>query len=254
MDDPPPPWSVALDGATGALDLDPADLPLALWGLRRVLRVGATAQLQFRRCGPGLLGVLLEGAGFRPITIEPEPGTDRVAVTVRRERTLADTVAPNMRLLLVGLNPSLYAADVSVGFGRPGNRAWPALLEAGLATVDRDPLDLLVRHGVGMSDLVKRATAKASELTADEFRHGLDRLEGLCGLLRPGAVCVLGVTGWRTATGDRRAGLGHQDRSLGGRPVYVMPNPSGLNAHTNVADLVEHLHAALALADAAPVR
>ncbi len=269
--------------------LDRRACPLAWWDLHRVLRVGASAHLGLfvadesadgdgtpavpaddgtpagtehgphdRDDFPGrsfslwdehLLRHVLEGAGFSVERSVPDPTRGRVAVQVRRERTLADTVGPGMRLLLVGLNPSLYAADAGVGFARPGNRAWPALLQAGLATVDRDPLHLLVHHSIGMSDLVKRATAKASELRPDEFRHGLERLDALCRWLRPGAVCVLGVTGWRLATGDRRAGLGTQERTLGGRPVHVMPNPSGLNAHTDVTDLAGHLTAALRIAD-----
>ena len=156
-----------------------------------------------------------------------------------------------MRLLLVGLNPSLVAADAGVGFARPGNRAWPALLRAGLATVDRDPLDLLVRHRIGMSDLVKRASPRAGELTATDYSHGVARLDALCSWLRPGAVCVLGLTGWRAAV-DPRATVGVQEHRLGGRPVYLMPNPSGANAHVQVDDLVEHLRAALACAEGHP--
>ncbi len=266
----------SLDGAWAErsyVHLDRRRCPLAWWDLHQVLRVGATAHLGlftgsadhgehpnddfpgrwFSLWDEPLLDHVLAGAGFTVENRAPEPERSRVGLLVRRERTLADTVGPDMRLLLVGLNPSPYAADVGVGFARPGNRAWPALLAAGLATVDRDPLHLLTHHRIGMSDLVKRATAKASELTADEFRHGLVRLDALCRWLRPGAVCVLGVTGWRAAAGDRAATLGPQPRTLGDRPVYVMPNPSGLNAHTDVDDLVGHLRAALALADSVPV-
>jgi double-stranded uracil-DNA glycosylase len=86
-------------------------------------------------------------------------------------------------------------------------------------------------------------------LSSDEYRAGLERLDALCRWLRPGVVCVVGLTGWRAATGDRHAAAGLQDRDLGGRPVYLMPNPSGLNAHTNVEDLAQHLRAAGAVAD-----
>ncbi len=250
------PWQVALDAATATIDVEPVDLPVALWGLHQVLRVGASADLHVARCNREMLGRLVDGAGFTATswsaTATPDVRaalSDGVSVRVDRQRSLADTVGSGMRLMIVGLNPSIYAADVGVGFARPGNRAWPALLAAGLATTDRDPLDLLCTHRIGMTDLVKRATAKASELSPEEFRHGLDRLDSLCAWLRPGAICVLGVTGWRSAVGDRTAGLGLQDRTLGGRPVYVMPNPSGLNAHTNVDDLVHHLHAAAAISD-----
>jgi TDG/mug DNA glycosylase family protein len=201
-----------------------------------------------------LLRDVLVGAGFAVEALErPDPGVppDEVPylqVRVRAERTLADTVGPGMRLLLVGLNPSLHAADSGVGFSGPNNRGWPALLASGLATTDRDPVALLRDHRIGMTDLVKRATPRASELSAEEYRAGTDRLERLCAWLRPAAVCVLGLGGWRAAI-DRRATAGEQHRGLGGRPVWVMPNPSGLNAHVDVADLAEHLRAAAELAD-----
>ena len=92
---------------------------------------------------------------------------------------------------------------------------------------------------------MKRATVAAAELTAEDFRHGLVRLDHLCALVRPRAIAFCGITGWRAATGDRRATLGWQERRVGGVPAYVLPNPSGLNAHTSVADLAEHLRAAV---------
>jgi TDG/mug DNA glycosylase family protein len=205
----------------------------------------------FSHWTPALLDTVIAGAGFSVLERVERPESEQVTfvgVTLRRERTLADTVGPGMRLLLVGLNPSEYAADVGVGFARPGNRAWPALLASGLASTDRDPVALLRSGRVGMSDLVKRATPRADRLHRDEFASGLERLDRLCEWLRPGAVCILGVTGWRQATGDRAAVPGPQEQRLGGRPVHVAPNPSGLNAHTSVDDLVDHLHAALALA------
>ena len=187
----------------------------------------------------------MTGAGFA--VLDERSNDDRVTLTLRREHTLADTVSPGMGLLLVGLNPSPYAAEVGVGFARPGNRAWPALAAAGLAEVDRDPLHLLHHAGIGMTDLVKRTTATAGELRAEEFRDVLERLDVLCDWLQPTAVCVLGITGWRAATGARSARLGPQAATLGGCPVYVMPNPSGLNAHTDVDDLVRDLRAATEL-------
>lgn len=249
------------------------ELPMRMWRRHRATspgdRVALTATVvdgpgPARAPGAGgagtawpgdLLGHVVTGAGFTVVAARRQAadtggGSEGVGVRweLRRERTLADTVAPGMRLLLVGLNPSLYAADAGVGFARPGNRAWPALLAAGLAEADRDPERLLVAGRVGMSDLAKRATPRADELTPAELAAGLARLDALCAWLRPAAVCVLGVTGWRAATGERTAGLGTQARRLGGRPVHVAPNPSGANAHTSVADLVDHLHAALALA------
>jgi TDG/mug DNA glycosylase family protein len=201
----------------------PVHIPLALWRLHRATAVGDTVRVRFPATVDA--GLLLEGGGFAP------DGT--------RLRTLADCVGPGLRLLICGLNPSLYAADAGVGFARPGNRFWPALLAAGLATVDRDPLALLTGQLIGMTDLVKRATVSASELAVDEYVHGVSRLDRLVAWLQPDAVCFLGFDGWRKAV-DRAASAGWQERPLGGRPVYVMPNPSGLNAHTNVASLAAH--------------
>jgi TDG/mug DNA glycosylase family protein len=260
--------------------LDRRVVPMALWDLHRSVAVGGVVHLgvfgagdaeqggvaatdhdewaaddfagrSFSHWDPALLRAVVAGAGFETLDATERPESDGVTfhrLVLRRSRTLADTVGPGMRLLVVGLNPSLYAADTGVGFARPGNRAWPALLASRLARVDRDPFDLLRRGRVGMTDLVKRATARADELRPHEYADGLDRLDRLCAWLRPGAVCVLGITGWRHATGERRAALGPQTRTLGGRPVHVAPNPSGLNAHTDVADLVDHLQAAVAMA------
>jgi double-stranded uracil-DNA glycosylase len=246
-----------------------ASLPLALAGLHRALAVGGVLDLtvfagdgdersgedddfpgrHFTWWRPQPLTDLLVGAGFLVDEAPADPGGGRHArLTARatRARTLPDTVGPGMRLLLCGLNPSLYAADAGIGFARPGNRFWPAALTAGLVTRDRDPDHALRAHGVGMTDLVKRATPSASALTTAEYAAGIARVERLCAWLRPGVVGMVGLAGWR-AVRDRRAAAGPQRGSLGGRPVYLMPNPSGLNAHTTVADLAAHLAAAASL-------
>ena len=178
---------------------------------------------------------LLEGAGFEVVGRGP--------LVARRLRTLPDRVGPDLRLLVCGLNPSLHAADRGVGFARPGNRFWPAMLAAGLVTVDRDPTHALHEHGIGMTDLVKRATVAAAELRADEFVAGVARVERLCAWLRPRAVLLVGLAGWRAAV-DRKATVGWQSRSLGGAPVYVMPSTSGLNASSQLPGFVEHLRTA----------
>lgn len=234
--------------------LPPTEVPLALRELHGDVAVGETVGLAFARTatvadGRGwsedLLRAVLEGAGFdvRSLTPQVRPASERFHVVARRERTIADTVGADMRMLLVGLNPSLVAADAGVGFHRRGNRAWPALLRAGLATVDRDPVDLLLRHRIGMTDLVKRASPRAAELTAEEYAHGVDRLDRICAWLRPGLVCVMGVTGWRHAV-DRDARTGPQERRLGGCRVRVVPNPSGANAHVTLDDMAAQLRAA----------
>jgi TDG/mug DNA glycosylase family protein len=197
-------------------------------------------------CSPGDI-VTLEGDV--PDDLVVGAGFERVDERhVRRLHTLPDRVGPSMRLLVCGLNPSLYSAERGIGFARPGNRFWPAMLEAGLATVDRDPAHALHHHGIGMTDLVKRATTAAAELTADEYAAGVERVARLCAWLRPRAVCMVGLAGWRAAV-DRRAAVGWQAADLGGVGVYVMPSTSGLNASTQLPGFVAHLRAA---ADATP--
>ncbi|MBM3660021.1 MAG: mismatch-specific DNA-glycosylase [Actinobacteria bacterium] len=189
---------------------------------------------------------VIEGGGFA-VRGCAATGSARVRVEAERLRTLPDYVAPDLRVVVVGLNPSLYSADAGVGFARPGNRFWPAARAAGLVTADRDPLHAVTVDRVGMTDLVKRATVGAAELTTTEYRAGLTRVERMAAWLRPGAVCFLGLAGWRAAV-DRKAVAGVQARALGGVPVYVMPNPSGLNAHDTVDSLAAHLRAAATLA------
>lgn len=193
---------------------------------------------------------LLEGAGFAVDAVDRDD--DRLHVIATRARTLPDLVRPGLRLLVCGLNPSLYAADTGVPYGRPGNRFWPAALAAGVVSVARDPDHARRHHGVGFTDLVKRASVGAAELTPVEYRAGAERLDRLAGLLRPRVVACCGLTGWRAAV-DRRATAGVQPRRLGGRPVYLLPNPSGLNAHVKVADIAAHLAAAAELADRTPL-
>ncbi|MGH9117087.1 MAG: uracil-DNA glycosylase family protein [Acidimicrobiales bacterium] len=242
-------------------------LPLALADLHRSVVVGGLVHLRllagdyeghqlpgddlpgrfFASWRPDRVADVLAGAGFDLVDLHAEPAAhgDRLVVEAVRVRSLPDYVGPGMRVLVVGLNPSLYAADAGVGFARPGNRLWPALAAAGLATRDRDPTHTLTVHRVGMTDLVKRATTSARALTTDEYRAGFERVERLAGWLRPAAVCFLGVTGWREAV-DPRSTLGWQSRLVGGRPAYMMPNPSGANAHARLEDLVAHLRAAAA--------
>lgn len=247
--------------------------PKRLWELRAAHPVGTTWTLSPGAASTwpeGLLAATLEGGGLVPDgELVPDdvpahgtgPGHDnerpgaasRLAGRWRRARTLADLVGPDLRVLMVGLNPSLVAADCGVGFAGATNRFWPAAMDAGLVTVDRDPLHAFTHHRIGMTDLVKRATPSAKELKAVEFRHGLARLERTVAWLRPNIVCVVGLTGWRTAharsTPQRTATEGLQPDVLGGRPVYLMPNPSGLNAHVTRAGLAERFAEVSRLAD-----
>jgi TDG/mug DNA glycosylase family protein len=155
-----------------------------------------------------------------------------------------------MRILVCGLNPSVVSADAGHGFARGSNRFWTAAVSAGLIDPPsvRRPLSALAA-GVGMTDLVKRATPRARELHADEYRAGLARVGRLVRWLRPGLVLFVGLEGWRAAV-DRRARPGLQPASFHGVVAYVMPSTSGINAHSRLADLVGHMRAALAAAPA----
>jgi len=175
---------------------------------------------------------VVAGAGFEAV------GKHRA----RRIRTLPDTVGPGMRLLICGLNPSLVAADAGFGFAGATNRFWPAAMEAGLLTQARDPLHALLVDGVGMTDLVKRATKGTADLSSTEYRAGAERVERLVRWLRPPLVLFVGLEGWRTAI-DRHAAPGFQSSTFGGAHAYVMPSTSGLNAHAQLPDLVEHIRA-----------
>jgi double-stranded uracil-DNA glycosylase len=226
-------------------DPSPFSLPLALVERYRATAVGESIELRVARSWePARLEAVVAGGGFSCDAVEVDDTVDAVGapwrVRATRLRTLPDTVGPGMRALLVGLNPSVYSANAGVGFARPGNRFWPAAIAAGLVTRDRDPLDALRSHGVGMTDLVKRATARADELSADEFRAGATRVASLVEWLTPTSVCFVGLSGYRIAV-DRRAVAGWQSEPFGGAPAYVMPNPSGLNAHAPPPVLAEHL-------------
>jgi TDG/mug DNA glycosylase family protein len=156
-----------------------------------------------------------------------------------------DLVGPGVRLLVVGINPSLWSAATGAHFAHPGNRFMPALLEAGILTrsIERgrswtaDERDHLVERGIGITNLVARATARADELTADELEAGAHRLRRLVRGVRPRVVAIAGITAYRAAFGDRRATVGEQPGGLEGAALWVVPNPSGLNAHETVATL-----------------
>ena len=183
-------------------------------------------------------------------------GFTRTELEAFRDRSVPDLVGPDLRLLFVGINPGLWTAAVQTHFAHPGNRFYPALRRAGilLRDIDRaagmsegDRAHLLER-GVGITNLVNRATAKASELRAGELREGADRLVGFVGEHRPAVVAVAGISAYRTAFGLPRAVLGEQPVDLAGARLWVVPNPSGLNAHETVDTLALHYRSAAAAA------
>jgi TDG/mug DNA glycosylase family protein len=150
-----------------------------------------------------------------------------------------------VRLLFVGINPGLLTVATQSHFGRRGNRFYPALFRAGVidhvidAAEGFTPEDVahLLERGLGITNLVARASARADELNAEELMTGARELERRVERLAPDVVAILGITAYRTAFGRRRAVSGRQPETLGGSPLWVVPNPSGLNAHASVASL-----------------
>jgi TDG/mug DNA glycosylase family protein len=155
------------------------------------------------------------------------------------EKPVPDVIAPGLRVLFCGINPSLMSAERGHHFARPGNRFWPALHLAGLTPRRLSPDEdrELLRYGLGVTNMVDRPSRTAAELSRDELRAGAAALDHLVRRYRPDAVAVLGVTAWRVGFDRPRAATGLQPESVGGVPTWVVPNPSGLNAHVQVADL-----------------
>lgn len=138
----------------------------------------------------------------------------------------------------MGINPSLRSAEVGHNFARPGNRFWPTLHAAGFTPRVLAPAEdgLLPSFGLGLVNIVSRPTRAAAELSAAELRAGAEVLEATVRAWTPRLVAIVGVTAYRTAFGRRQAGIGPQDEQVGARPVWVLPNTSGLNAHYKPAD------------------
>ena len=137
------------------------------------------------------------------------------------------------RVLFVGINPGLYSAATGWHFARPGNRFWPALHASGFTPRQLKPSEQeeLTGYGLGITNIAPRATAQAAELTAAELRAGGQRLDALVAARRPRYVAILGVTAYRTAFARPKATIGPQPGLLGGARLWILPNPSGLNAH-----------------------
>jgi TDG/mug DNA glycosylase family protein len=159
--------------------------------------------------------------------------------------TVPDLIGPDLRLLFVGINPGLWTAATQTHFAYPGNRFYPALVMAGIiereidrgvGMSDEDRAAFLGR-GLGISNVAHRATAKASELSADELRDGGEQLRRLVRRRGPAVVAIAGITAYRTAFGQPKAVMGEQPVDFEGARLWVVPNPSGLNAHETVASL-----------------
>jgi TDG/mug DNA glycosylase family protein len=171
--------------------------------------------------------------------MKPAWKPSRAQVEAARGGMVADLLAPGLDVLFCGINPSLYSAAVGHHFGRPGNRFWPALYGGGFTRRLLTPFEEreLLAEGCGITNLVARATAAADELSYEELRTGAKRLARKVRRHRPRCVAFLGVTAYRTAFARPRARLGLQAEHLGASGVWVLPNPSGLNAHFQLADL-----------------
>lgn len=159
-----------------------------------------------------------------------------------KNKTIRDVIAPNLHVLFCGINPGLYSGATGHHFARPGNRFWPTLYQAGFTprllhpTEERELLD----YGYGITNLVPRATATADELSAEELVAGQRRLKSKVKRYQPQVLAVLGISAYRTAFAQKEVTLGKQPEPLANSIVWVLPNPSGLNAHYQLADLAKH--------------
>jgi len=163
----------------------------------------------------------------------------RAEIAAAEGKTLPDVIAPNLKVLLCGINPGLYTAAIGHHFGRPGNRFWPALYAAGFTDRLLSPYEEheLLPRGYGITNIVARASARADDLTEEELREGARILERKVSRYRPQFVAFLGITAYRTAFQRPRAVLGLQAERLAEAKIWVLPSPSGLNAHHSPADL-----------------
>ncbi len=164
----------------------------------------------------------------------------REQLLAARGKTIRDIIAPRLKVLFVGINPSLYSAAVRHHFARPGNRFWPVLHAASFTERLLSPSEEreLLKRGYGITNLVAQATAAAAELSAEQVVVGARRLSAKVRRYRPRAVAVLGVGAYRVAFARPRAVPGRQEQMLDGASLWVLPNPSGLNANYQMKELV----------------
>ncbi len=169
--------------------------------------------------------------------MDRKPTKAEVAAAIGRE--VPDLIGPGLAVLFSGINPSLYSAAVGHHFARPGNRFWPALHASGFTPRRFSPEEgeALLALGCGITNVVARATATAAEVAGEEFVEGGRIMEAKVGRFRPGFVAFLGITAYRAAFGRPLAPVGPQAERIGGSKIWVLPNPSGLNAHYQAGDL-----------------
>lgn len=176
--------------------------------------------------------------GGETMAVPPKPTKADLEAAVHK--TVPDLVAPDLKVLFCGINPGLYTAALGHHFGRPGNRFWPALHGAGFTPRLFKPWEehALLPLGYGITNMVPRTTAAASELAPDEYVEGGKRLTGLVQRYTPRVVAFLGIGAYRSAFGRPKAQLGLQDERLDASRLWALPSPSGLNANHQLADLV----------------
>ena len=164
---------------------------------------------------------------------------DTQQLLAAKDKTVPDVIAPGLDVLFCGINPSLYSAAVGQHFARPGNRFWPTLHQAGFTDRLLHPSESseLLRQGCGITNIVARATATAAELSPEELRKGQIALAATVERWRPRWLAVLGIGAYRHAFVRPKAVLGQQPERIGDTGIWVLPNPSGLNAHYQLADL-----------------
>jgi len=163
-------------------------------------------------------------------------------------KTVPDLIAPNLKILFCGINPGLYSGATRLHFARPGNRFWPALYAAGFTSRLLHPSerDELLAAGYGITAIVRRATATAAELSDDEYRAGKLALERKVRKYRPRWLAVLGLGAYRVGFDRPKAKAGRQDDVIGSTGIWVLPNPSGLNANHQLPQLTEMFRELLA--------
>ena len=169
------------------------------------------------------------------------PTPTRADLLAAADKTVPDVIAPNLHILFCGINPGLYTAYTGHHFARPGNRFWPALHLGGFTPRVLHPSEEqeLLPLGYGITNLVQRASAAADELTKEELAAGGERLAAKVAQYTPRILAVLGVGAYRSAFGKPRAAVGLQSEQIGQTLIWILPNPSGLNAHYTLDALGE---------------
>lgn len=175
------------------------------------------------------------------------PSFTRADLESFRDAEVPDLVGPEVKLVFVGINPGLWTAATQSHFAHPANRFYPALHLAGITPTPIDPARgmsdadrrMMISLGIGITNVVRRATARADELTREELRAGALELESFVRRHQPRVVAIAGITAYRTAFSKPKARVGVQPEPLGGATLWIVPNPSGLNAHETIASLAQ---------------